>query len=134
VVRMDSVLCRLFGWPCVAEFKAIMHVFKRFKMLTNERVQMQIYSWLFGKLSGLTKVTLDLDSTVVARNGSQEGVGRGYNPGRHGRASHHPLLRVGGYGLQLLPGRGLSALLLRILVSAGFLRSDSDGNSPKQAL
>lgn len=92
VVRMDSVLCRLFGWPCAAEFKAIMRMFKRFDMLTNERVQMQMYSWLFGKLSGLTKVTLDLDSTVVTRNGSQEGAGRGYNPARRGRASHHPLL------------------------------------------
>ncbi|NVN91801.1 MAG: transposase [Desulfuromonadales bacterium] len=51
-----------------------------------------MYSWLFGKLSGLTKVTLDLDSTVVTRNGSQEGAGRGYNPARRGRASHHPLL------------------------------------------
>jgi len=92
VVRLDSVLCRLFGWPCAAEFKAIMRMFKRFDMLTNERVQMQMYSWLFGKLSGLTKVTLDLDSTVVTRNGSQEGAGRGYNPARRGRASHHPLL------------------------------------------
>ena len=92
VVRMDSVLCRLFGWSCAAEFKAIMRMFKRFDMLTNERVQMQMYTWLFGKLSGLTKVTLDLDSTVVTRNGSQEGAGRGYNPGRRGRASHHPLL------------------------------------------
>jgi len=51
VVRMDSVLCRLFGWPCAAEFKAIMRLFKRFDMLTNERVQMQMYTWLFGKLS-----------------------------------------------------------------------------------
>jgi hypothetical protein len=92
VVRMDSVLCRLFGWSCAAEFKSIMRMFKRFDMLTNERVQMQMYSWLFGKLSGLTKVTLDLDSTVVTRNGSQEGAGRGYNPARRGRASHHPLL------------------------------------------
>ncbi len=80
VVRMDSVLCRLFGWSCAAEFKAIMRLFKRFDMLTNERVQMQMYSWLFGKLPGLANVTLDLDSTVVTRNGSQDGAGRGYIP------------------------------------------------------
>ena len=92
VVRMDSVLCRLFGWKCAAEFKAIIRMFKRFDMLTNERVQLQIYNWLFGKLSGLTNVTLDFDSTVVTRSGSQEGAERGYNPGRRGRASHHPLL------------------------------------------
>jgi len=37
-------------------------------------------------------ITLDFDSTVVTRNGQQEGACRGYNPVRHGRASHHPLL------------------------------------------
>jgi len=92
MVRLDNVLVRLFGWPCAAEFKAIMRLFRRFDMLSNERVQGQMYRWLFDKLSALTRVTLDFDSTVVTRNGTQEGAARGYNPGRHGRASHHPLL------------------------------------------
>ncbi|MDD3250468.1 MAG: transposase, partial [Smithellaceae bacterium] len=35
---------------------------------------------------------LDFDSTVVTRNGQQQGACRGYNPARPGRASHHPLL------------------------------------------
>jgi len=61
-------------------------------MLTNERVQGNMYRWLFGKIPSMKCVTLDLDSTVVTRNGQQEGACRGYNPGRHGRASHHPLL------------------------------------------
>ena len=38
--------------------------------------------------------SLDLDSTVFERYGEQEGVKRGYNPRKHGRASHHPLLAV----------------------------------------
>ena len=92
MVRLDSVLCRLFGWSCAAEFKAIMRLFGRFDMLTNERVQGNMYRWLFGKLPAMKFVTLDLDSTVVTRNGQQEGACRGYNPVRHGRASHHPLL------------------------------------------
>jgi len=92
MVRLDSVLCRLFGWSCAAEFKAIMRLFGRFDMLTNERVQGNMYRWLFGNLPYMKQVTLDLDSTVVTRNGRQEGACRGYNPGRHGRASHHPLL------------------------------------------
>ncbi|WP_298128642.1 hypothetical protein [Ferrovum sp.] len=29
---------------------------------------------------------------MITRNGEQEGAVRGYNPGRRGRASHHPLL------------------------------------------
>ena len=36
--------------------------------------------------------TLDLDSTVLERFGEQEGVLPGYNPRRHGRPTHHPLL------------------------------------------
>ena len=92
MVRLDNVLCRLFGWSCAAEFKAIIRLFGRFTMLTNERVQGNMYRWLFGKLPAMKSVTLDLDSTVVTRNGQQEGAHRGYNPGRHGRSSHHPLL------------------------------------------
>jgi len=39
--------------------------------------------------------SLDLDSTVFARHGQQqEGAMKGYNPGRPGRLSHHPLLAV----------------------------------------
>jgi len=36
--------------------------------------------------------TLDLDSTVFCRYGSQEGSQIGYNPQKRGRPSHHPLL------------------------------------------
>jgi hypothetical protein len=36
--------------------------------------------------------TLDLDSTVLCRYGSQEGSQIGYNPQKRGRPSHHPLL------------------------------------------
>lgn len=91
-VRMDSTLTRLFGWPHAAGHKAIMRLFARFDMLSNERVQAEAYRWFFGKISALNRVTLDMDSTVITRNGEQEGAARGYNPGKHGRASHHPLL------------------------------------------
>ena len=91
-VRMDSPLVRLFGWTRAAGHKAIMRLFGRFDRLTNERVQAEAYRWLFIKISALRQVTLDVDSTVVTRNGEQEGATRGYNPNRHGRASHHPLL------------------------------------------
>jgi hypothetical protein len=91
-VRMDSTLTRLFGWPKAAGHKAIMRLFARFDMLTNERVQAEAYRWFFGKITALKRVTLDVDSTVITRNGEQEGAARGYNPGKHGRASHHPLL------------------------------------------
>jgi hypothetical protein len=39
--------------------------------------------------------SLDLDSTIFARHGTQQqGAARGYNPRRPGRLSHHPLLAV----------------------------------------
>jgi len=91
-VRMDGTLTRLFGWTRVAEHKAIMRLFQRFDMLTNERVQAAAYRWLFGQIGALKQVTLDVDSTVLTRHGEQEGARRGYNPGRRGRPSHHPLL------------------------------------------
>lgn len=91
-VRMDNTLTRLFGWPQAAGHKAIVRLFGRFDMLGNERVQAEAYRWLFGKIGALKRVTLDVDSTVITRNGEQEGATRGYNPGRRGRPSHHPLL------------------------------------------
>lgn len=91
-VRMDSTLVRLFGWTQAAGHKAIMRLFGRFDMLANERVQAEAYRWVFGQISALQLVTLDVDSTVITRHGEQEGAVRGYNPNRRGRASHHPLL------------------------------------------
>lgn len=37
---------------------------------------------------------LDLDSTVLERYGRQQGSLKGYNPRKHGRPSHHPLLAM----------------------------------------
>ncbi len=91
-VRMDRTLVRLFGWARAAGHKAIMRLFARFDMLANERVQAQVYRWFFGKIGAIKRVTLDVDSTVIARCGRQQGAARGYNPQRHGRPSHHPLL------------------------------------------
>lgn len=61
-------------------------------MVKNEQIQASSYRWLFDYLPALSQVTLDLDSTVITRNGEQEGATRGYNPNKPGRMSHHPLL------------------------------------------
>ena len=139
-VRMDSTLVRLFGWSRAAGHKAIMRLFGRFDMLTNERVQAQVYRWFFSKISTLKQVTLDVDSTVITRNGAQQGAARGYNPNRQGRGSHHPLLAfvaearmVANFWLR--PGNTASANnLLQFLESTlhhlgdktvGLLRADS---------
>jgi len=91
VTRHDPVLKRLFGFTRMANFKAVMRLFKRFTQGSNEQVMDQLYRWMFGQLS-INGITLDLDSTVMTRYGTQEGAVRGYNPGKRGRSSHHPLM------------------------------------------
>ncbi len=139
-VRMDNTLVRLFGWARAAGHKAIMRLFGRFDMLTNERVLAEVYRWFFGKIQALKRVTLDIDSTVITRHGGQEGAVRGYNANRRGRASHHPLIAfvaearmVANFWLR--PGNAHSANnLLQFLESTlahlgekivGLLRADS---------
>lgn len=51
----------------------------------------ELFSWFFSELV-FDNYTLDFDSTVMVREGSQEGAAKGYNPKRPGRPSHHPLL------------------------------------------
>lgn len=91
VVRHDHVLRRMFGFARMANFKAIIRFFGKFNQARNDSVFTSLYQWLFG-LIGIRVVTLDLDSTVITRFGLQQGVARGYNPHKRGRASHHPLM------------------------------------------
>ena len=37
-------------------------------------------------------MTVDFDSTILTRQGFQEGIEVGYNPKKPGRDSHHPLM------------------------------------------
>lgn len=91
VTRHDTVLQRLFGFARMANFKAVIRLFRKFDQPTNDRVFDSLYSWLFGQLR-IDGLTLDLDSTVMTRYGAQEGAKRGYNPTKPGRNSHHPLM------------------------------------------
>ena len=91
VTRHDPVLSRLFGFKRMANFKAIMRLFNKFDQDTNESVMDALYGWMFSQIA-INGITLDLDSTVMTRYGTQEGAARGYNPAKRGRASHHPLM------------------------------------------
>ena len=53
--------------------------------------------------SGVVSGNLNMDSTVLTRYGHQEGARKGYNPKKHGRSSHHPLLAFvdGGFVVNL---------------------------------
>lgn len=92
ITRLDATLVRLFDWGKAAGHKAIVRLFQRFDQGSATRVQSSSYRWLFDKLH-LKSITLDVDSSVITRWGSQmQGAAKGYNPKNHGRVSHHPLL------------------------------------------
>jgi hypothetical protein len=91
VTRHDPVLKRIFGFTRMANFKAVMRLFRRFTQSTNEGVMDSLYRWMFDQIS-INGITLDVDSTVMTRYGCQDGAAKGYNPAKRGRASHHPLM------------------------------------------
>ena len=91
VTRHDPVLKRIFGIKRMANFKAVMRLFRRFTQHSNEAVMDKLYGWMFEQIA-IDGITLDVDSTVMTRYGQQEGAARGYNPAKRGRASHHPLM------------------------------------------
>jgi len=67
-VRMDSTLVRLFGWARAAGHKAIMRLFARFDMLTNERVQAEVYRWFFGKIRPCGRIDSGIGLRIPRRN------------------------------------------------------------------
>lgn len=91
IVRYDTVLCNLLGWNRGADHRAYQRYLNKFSQATNQRVFSELFSWFFSELV-FDNYTLDFDSTVMVREGSQEGAAKGYNPKRPGRPSHHPLL------------------------------------------
>ena len=91
IVRYDGVLSKLIGWDQGAGHRAYQRYFNKFSQATNQRVFKHLYSWFFSQLQ-FDNFTLDFDSTVMVREGEQEGATKGYNPTRPGRNSHHPLL------------------------------------------
>ena len=91
IVRYDTTLCNLLGWNRGAAHRAYQRYLNKFSQATNQRVFSELFSWLFSELV-FDNYTLDFDSTVMVRQGSQEGAAKGYNPKRPGRPSHHPLL------------------------------------------
>lgn len=91
VVRYDRVLCKLAGLKSGADHRAYQRYFNKFSQGVNQEVFTELYRWFFSQLT-FDNYTLDFDSTVMVREGEQEGAAKGYNPKRPGRNSHHPLI------------------------------------------
>jgi hypothetical protein len=83
----------------------IRNLFKRFRQSLVVQFYEPLWAWQLAQVpKRVGGYSLDLDSTVFERYGEQEGVKRGYNPRKHGRASHHPLLAVLGEAGFILHG------------------------------
>src|SRR5215469_18119071 len=95
-LRADRALQAMLGlkrFPCD---DTILNYFRRFSQAEIERFWRPLWRWLIARLPWQPSgYSLDLDSTIFSRHGSQQqGAARGYNPRRPGRLSHHPLLAV----------------------------------------
>jgi len=91
VTRHDAALGKIFDWKHTPGQDTYKRFFSKFTQATNQKVSDYFYSWFFENVN-FDNFTLDIDSSVMTRYGEQEGAKKGYNPGKKGRASHHPLI------------------------------------------
>ena len=91
-IRHDEVIRKIFGWKGgMASQSTFCRFFKRSSLESNDEI-MRRFNRRWFEMVDIDKHTVDIDSSVISRFGEQEGVAVGYNPKRHGRASHHPLI------------------------------------------
>ncbi len=105
MLRADRALHALLGIKRFPTDSTIRNLFKRFTQGMGVRMYEPLWAWQLERLPKREEgYSLDLDSTVFERYGQQEGARKGYNPKKHGRASHHPLLAVLGEAHFILHG------------------------------
>lgn len=94
-LRGDHVLHASLGVTRFPSDDTIRNLFRQFTIGNVERLFAPFFEWRMERLPVRAEgYSLDLDSTVFERNGQREGVLKGYNPHKHGRPNHHPLLAV----------------------------------------
>lgn len=91
VTRHDLALKDIFDWRIVLGQDTFKRFFSKFNQGMNHRVSDYFFGWIFSQLQ-FDNFVLDCDSSVVTRYGDQQGAKKGYNPGKRGRKSHHPLI------------------------------------------
>lgn len=92
LLRQDEVIREIFGWSRgMASQSTFSRFFSKYDFEDNDKIFPALQKWWFEQFE-LDKYTIDLDSTVLTRYGTQDGVEVGYNPGKKGRGSHHPLM------------------------------------------
>lgn len=90
-LRQDEVIKEIFGFRHMPSQSTYSRFFGKFSQARNTAVFPKLQRWFFKQMN-LGAITVDFDSTVITREGKQEGAAIGYNPNRRGRNSHHPLI------------------------------------------
>ena len=91
--RRDPLLPQLLGLPRFPSPDTLRRFFLAFTYARLTTVSETLMRQSLARMPRLLLGhTLDLDSTVFCRYGTQEGSQIGYNPQKRGRPSHHPLI------------------------------------------
>lgn len=90
-LRWDEPVRQMLGLKRIVSDSTLARFFRRFTAGKVTEVFESLMRWELG-LIPLQEEILDLDSSTMERYGKQEGAFLGYNPKKHRRPSHHPLI------------------------------------------
>ena len=90
-LRWDHGVRKILGLKRFVSDTTLARFFRRFTAGKVTEVFESLLRWQLG-LIALNEEILDLDSSIMERYGKQEGAYLGYNPKKHRRPSHHPLI------------------------------------------
>lgn len=90
-LRWDEPVRQILGLKRFVSDSTLARFFRRFTAGTVTEVFESLMRWQLKQLK-LKDEILDLDSSIMERYGKQEGAYLGYNPKKHRRPSHHPLI------------------------------------------
>ena len=84
VTRQDEVIHQFWGFEKMTGHKSFQRFFNKFDLATNQKVFTGLYQWFFKNLQ-FNNLTLDVDSTIHTRYGTQQGAKKGYNTTQRSR-------------------------------------------------
>ncbi len=90
-LRWDEGVRQMLGLKRFVSDTTLARFFRRFSAGAVTQVFESLLRWQLG-LIAMDEEILDLDSSIMERYGKQEGAFLGYNPKKHRRPSHHPLI------------------------------------------
>ncbi len=111
----DGVLRRLAGWTSIPDNCTLGRLFREFRerqvsQLETLNHRLRGKFWRKALRSGKSTIAMrscrviDVDSTEKTAYGKQQGIKKGYNPFRKGKASYHPILAFCAETKEILQG------------------------------